>query len=75
MSELKNVTKKSLKRCPECSKRLTILDITCRCGIKHCPAHSLPEYHNCKYDLVSEKKEILSNNLICMESTKLDCKI
>ena len=66
---------KKKSKCPVCQKKLTLLDIVCKCGIKHCRAHCLPEYHNCKMDIAGEKNKKLMNEMLVIDNDKIDCRI
>ena len=71
-----SVSKKSKHgKCPICSKKLSILDIVCKCGLKHCREHCLPEYHNCSFDISAEKNEKLENDLVTIDNDRIDFRI
>lgn len=74
-SDILGTTKKKKEKCPICNKKLSLLDIVCKCGIKHCRQHCLPEYHNCIYDLSSEKNSQLENNLIIINNDRIETRI
>jgi predicted nucleic acid binding AN1-type Zn finger protein len=38
------------KRCFDCSKKLGLLGIECKCGYVYCAGHRLPENHKCDFD-------------------------
>jgi predicted nucleic acid binding AN1-type Zn finger protein len=57
--------KKSKKRCshPDCSKKIKLTDMECRCEKIFCLKHRLPENHSCDFDYKSLEKEILRKSL------------
>ncbi len=62
--------KKKSARCnhPECSTKLKLSDIVCRCGLQFCSEHRYSDKHNCSYDYREfGKKELTKNNpqIIC----------
>ena len=63
------------KKCPECNKKLSLIDIVCRCGIQYCRNHSQPEYHNCKYDIAADKIEKMKRDIVILDSNKMSCRI
>lgn len=69
------VTKKKKEKCPICNKKLSLLDIICKCGKKHCREHCLPEYHNCRFDISAEKNLQLEKNLIIIDNDRIESRI
>lgn len=62
--DLAAATKKpSANRCATCSKKLTLTDLACRCGTRHCTAHRLPEAHACQHDFRADAQKILTAQL------------
>lgn len=63
--ENNDIIKKTKKRCnhPECSKKIKLTDVECRCKKIFCLKHRLPENHSCDFDYKSLEKEILKKNL------------
>ena len=57
---------KSKSRCSfqGCNKKLKLTDLQCRCNLKYCQLHRLPEKHNCSYDIMSEEKKRLKKKLM-----------
>ena len=55
--------KKSKKRCnhPDCSKKLKLTDVECRCGYIFCMEHRYAEAHCCPVDYKKIGKEQLSS--------------
>lgn len=43
----------------ECKKKLKIVDMKCRCEMRFCGIHRLPETHNCDYDFKKKGREDL----------------
>lgn len=41
---------KDLKRCFNCSKKVGLLGVECRCGFVYCNGHRLPESHACDFN-------------------------
>ena len=56
--------KKKKKRCffEGCNKKLDLTATQCKCCGFYCPAHRLPEDHQCTYDFVKLGKERLAKN-------------
>lgn len=46
----------------KCRVKLSLVDQECRCGIKFCAKHRLPENHNCSFDFKEEGRRILMKN-------------
>ncbi len=55
---------KPQKRCPTCSHKLQLADTTCRCGLRHCSAHRLPEAHNCTFDHMGDGRKLLETQVV-----------
>ena len=60
----KKITDNTLKknRCEfqECNKKTGIIPFECRCKLKYCTTHRLPESHTCTFDYKSMGKEELT---------------
>ena len=58
----------------ECKKKLTLMDMECKCkcGFKFCSLHRLPESHNCTYDFKNESKDLLAKRLIKVVKDKVE---
>ena len=54
------------KRCnfADCKKKLKLTDMECKCGMKYCQLHRLPEVHTCNYDHGAFDKLLLTTRLI-----------
>lgn len=63
---------KKSNRCPTCQKRLLLTDLTCRCGIRFCMEHRLPEIHACTHDFRGDAKKVLDRQLIAVKGEKLE---
>jgi predicted nucleic acid binding AN1-type Zn finger protein len=46
----------------KCRAKLSLVDQECKCGIKFCGKHRLPENHNCSFDFKEEGRRILMKN-------------
>lgn len=59
LSELPATTNPNKPRCskPGCNRRLKILDIVCKCGLKFCPLHKHFSDHDCTFDYKSEFRD------------------
>ena len=55
----------------KCRKKLTLMDMECRCGKKFCALHRLPEEHNCTFDYKTEGKKLLKQKNPVVESIKV----
>jgi hypothetical protein len=55
---------KSQKRCPTCRHKLQLADMACRCGLRHCSAHRLPETHGCTFDHKVHDRKLLESQVI-----------
>ena len=51
-NEEKKVFKKKKNKCSfkGCKKKLGLVCFECKCGLKFCTEHRLPEFHNCTFD-------------------------
>lgn len=56
------VTKKKKKRCQFCNCKLGMISFTCKCDMLLCQKHLNPHCHNCKFDYIKEKKDLLEKN-------------
>ena len=50
-------------RCEICSKKLGVMEMTCKCGKKLCITHVQCEQHACTYDFMKEAQERLKKQL------------
>lgn len=51
--------KKKKNRCYLCNKKLTLMPIICKCGLKFCSSHRHPEDHQCTFDHKREQQNLL----------------
>lgn len=58
--------------CEGCKKKLALTDFSCKCGIRFCANHRLPESHKCSYDFRTAGMAQLKNDLVKVEGCKLD---
>ena len=65
-------TPKPQKRCGACKNKLLLSDMPCRCGIRHCSAHRLPESHCCTYDHGRQDRKVLETQLVKCVADKFD---
>ncbi len=59
------------KRCGSCRHKLALSDMACRCGIRHCSAHRLPEEHACTYNHAMRERTLLEAQLTPCISDKM----
>ena len=45
---------------PNCKKKITTMNVTCRCGLTTCMKHRYPEDHGCTFDHKKEAQKELS---------------
>lgn len=49
-------------KCSVCNKKANGLGIICKCGLKFCMEHRMPEEHNCTFDFKTYyQKKILES--------------
>lgn len=65
IADLPTTVKKTAaaNRCPTCAKKLSLTDLACRCGPRHCSAHRLPEAHACTHDFRADAQKVLAAQL------------
>jgi hypothetical protein len=59
-------------RCGCCRKKLTLTDMECRCKIRFCAAHRLPEEHACSFDHRGLARATLTQQLVKVVGDKLE---
>jgi hypothetical protein len=59
-------------RCGSCRKKLTLTDMECRCKIRFCAAHRLPEEHACSFDHRGLARATLTQQLVKVVGDKLE---
>ena len=57
---INNLKKK--QKCQFCKCKLGMISFTCKCGMLLCQTHLNPHSHQCKFDYVKEKKDLLEKN-------------
>ena len=62
---------KEQKRCPTCRHKLLLSDTACRCGLRHCGKHRLPEEHGCSFDHKAHDKAALQKVVVACVSDKI----
>ena len=58
-------------RCPVCRHKLQLADMPCRCGMRHCSAHRLPELHGCTIDYKTYHRTLLESQVIRCVADKM----
>jgi len=60
----KKEKKKSKPRCHCCRKKLkmTELNFKCKCGHRFCQLHLNPHSHNCTFDYLKERQDLIKQN-------------
>ena len=54
-----------------CNKKLKLSDFPCRCEIRFCINHRLPETHECSFDYKKEGCKLLSQQLQSCSAKKI----
>ena len=55
-------SKNKYGKCSLCNKKLKMIHFICKCELKFCILHQTPHQHNCQFDAVKEKKQLIINN-------------
>jgi hypothetical protein len=55
-----------------CKKKLTLIDLKCKCGIKFCLSHRMPEDHACSIDFKADTIKNLEKQLVKISAPKLE---
>lgn len=67
----KQEKKKSKPRCHCCRKKLkmTELNFKCKCGHRFCQLHLNPHSHNCTFDYLKERQDLIKqkNPKMCIQ--------
>jgi predicted nucleic acid binding AN1-type Zn finger protein len=58
--EQSNQQQNESKKCACCNRKLTLTDLTCRCGKRTCNRHRLPEDHGCSFDYKGDGQKQLA---------------
>ncbi|XP_010273362.1 PREDICTED: zinc finger A20 and AN1 domain-containing stress-associated protein 5-like [Nelumbo nucifera] len=64
-------SKASSNRCSGCSKRVGLLDFTCRCGSTFCSLHPYPEEHDCSFDFKTAGRLAIAEVNATIKANKL----
>lgn len=64
MEEMKIIKKNKINRCFECTKRLGLCAIKCRCNNIFCAKHRYAEKHICSYNYKNNQTDDLKKELI-----------
>jgi hypothetical protein len=65
MADSKKVPKiPPTNRCAICRHKLQLSDMECRCGIRHCSKHRMPEDHACSFDHKARDIDILKTQVV-----------
>lgn len=59
-------------RCGSCRKKLTLTDIECRCKIRFCASHRMPEEHACTFDHRGLARATLTQQLVKVVGEKVE---
>jgi hypothetical protein len=76
-SEETAAKKKVQKRCgfSECKHKLALSDMECKCGVRHCSKHRMPEDHACAFDFKAHDRAVLGKQLVACVGDKIDRRI
>ena len=60
----KEPPKKKKPKCFHCKKKLkmTELNFKCKCGPNFCLQHASPHSHNCSYNYLKDKQDLIQRN-------------
>jgi hypothetical protein len=58
-------------RCWQCTKKIGLAGVRCRCGYYFCAAHRYAESHNCDYDYKTNERRKLSKQNPVVQAEKL----
>lgn len=69
--------KKPQTRCgfSECKHKLALTDMECKCSIRHCSKHRMPEDHACQFDFKARDRAVLGKQLVACVGDKIDQRI
>ena len=62
--KVKDPKKPKKERCFHCNKKLkmTELNFTCKCNHKFCQLHLNPHSHQCSFDYLKERRDMINKN-------------
>jgi len=63
---------KQVNKCGKCSKKVSLLGYTCKCGSTFCKSHRLPEEHDCEFDFRQAAKAQLAKENPNITASKLE---
>jgi hypothetical protein len=71
--EKKDLQDKKRKKCSfrDCSKKLTITDMPCRCNATYCILHRHPNSHQCTFNYKDFDRKNLKNTIIGCNNCKI----
>ena len=67
--------KKPQTRCGACKHKLALSDMECKCGIRHCSKHRMPEDHACTFDFKAHDRAVLGKQLVACVGDKIEERI
>lgn len=69
--------KKPQTRCgfSACKHKLALSDMECKCGVRHCSKHRMPEDHACAFDFKAHDRAVLNKQLVVCVGDKIDTRI
>lgn len=59
-------------KCWECSKKVGIVRVPCKCSFVYCPKHRHAEDHNCSFDFLAENQQRLIKNNPMIKADKME---
>lgn len=59
-------------RCGCCRKKLTLTDMECRCKVRFCASHRMPEEHSCTFDHRGLARATLTQQLVKVVCDKME---
>jgi predicted nucleic acid binding AN1-type Zn finger protein len=73
--EMASPPKKPQTRCGACKHKLALSDMECKCGVRHCSKHRMPEDHACAFDFKAHDRAVLGKQLVACVGDKIDARI
>jgi hypothetical protein len=59
-------------RCGSCRKKLMLSDMECRCKVRFCAVHRMPEDHACSFDHRGLARGVLAQQLVKVVGDKVE---
>ena len=56
----------------DCKRKLMLTDITCKCNVRFCMTHRMPEVHNCSYDFKSAGRGLIEKANPKVDGNKIE---